>query len=402
MTPKRATPNQARGILELAEWFAPDTRLVEVGSYLGESAELFLQSGRVAHVVCVDPWCNAMAPAEREFDQMAARWPGRVTKLKLSSLDAAGSMPAQSFDACYIDANHNYPKISQDLAAWRCKVRAGGWLAGHDYSHAFPGVVQAVGEQLGYPERVFSDSSWLVQAPAQTYQIVTYCSANFWPCLQLTLPTWLEQSGARQVVVYVDSPGIEQALTVRDVRVVVRQIHQERCVDPVESWDRKIDVCQDAWHHCPDRWYLWLDSDCLVTRSLRPLFEALGPAQIGATRAIGRTARGRGQANAGVIPFQHHGALFEFFHAWRQRTQHLRKTQPAIRWHEQTAFSQLALDAFDGLLPYRAAVVSENLWNCEHDVDADWLAAVARYKPAIIHCKSGRWRKPELMRQVRA
>src|SRR4051794_40244179 len=70
--------------------------LVEVGSFAGESAEIFLASGRVGVLVCVDLWSAGgdtfpaaahMADAEREFDRRTAgRWGGRVLKIKLPSI----------------------------------------------------------------------------------------------------------------------------------------------------------------------------------------------------------------------------------------------------------------------------------------------------------------------------
>ena len=49
-------------------------------------------------------------------------------------------------DFVYIDAEHSYEAMTNDLALWFPKVRAGGVIAGHDYSPEFDGVRRAVNE----------------------------------------------------------------------------------------------------------------------------------------------------------------------------------------------------------------------------------------------------------------
>lgn len=39
----------------------------------------------------------------------------------------------ESLDFAYIDANHAYSFVKQDIELWWPKVKKGGWLCGHDY-----------------------------------------------------------------------------------------------------------------------------------------------------------------------------------------------------------------------------------------------------------------------------
>jgi hypothetical protein len=138
---------------------------------------------------------------------------------------------------------------------------------------------------------------------------------------------------------------------------------------------------------------------------LRPLFDCLGDGSSGphvaASRLIGRTARANGQANAGVIAFRHDPSLERFFGDWQSRANKIRGAG-GNRWHEQTALSQLVLEAFDGRHEYRGAVFSDMLWNCEHDDDKAWLEQIRSYKPVIVHHKGNRWAKPDLRKAVEA
>jgi hypothetical protein len=51
-----------------------------------------------------------------------------------------------SLDAVFIDADHSYEAVSQDLPFWWKKLRIGGWLLGDDYASCWPGTTQAVDE----------------------------------------------------------------------------------------------------------------------------------------------------------------------------------------------------------------------------------------------------------------
>jgi cephalosporin hydroxylase len=74
----------------------------------------------------------------------------------------AKEMDAGSLQLVFIDADHSYERMIADIKAWLPKVRAGGVLCGHDYSHsghAHVGVKQAVDELIRLDKViVFPDS----------------------------------------------------------------------------------------------------------------------------------------------------------------------------------------------------------------------------------------------------
>lgn len=73
----------------------------------------------------------------------------RVTVIRQYSKDAVTLFENESLDWVYIDANHSYEAIKEDLALWWPKIKKGGILSGHDYAvRPSFGVVQAVNEFL--------------------------------------------------------------------------------------------------------------------------------------------------------------------------------------------------------------------------------------------------------------
>jgi hypothetical protein len=81
-------------------------------------------------------------------DVLTAHAP-RVTLLEKPSLEAAAWMDDGALDFVFIDADHSYDAVKADIAAWKPKIRDGGWLTGHDFAPVkFPGVVKAVEESF--------------------------------------------------------------------------------------------------------------------------------------------------------------------------------------------------------------------------------------------------------------
>lgn len=105
---------------------------------------------------CVDPW-EPYAGNRRgggrdqqhgNYDLARARFAPygtQATMVRALSADAARDVPAGSLDFVYLDANHDFDYVMQDLILWAPKVRAGGTVAGHDfYEFRDAGVIPAV------------------------------------------------------------------------------------------------------------------------------------------------------------------------------------------------------------------------------------------------------------------
>jgi predicted O-methyltransferase YrrM len=57
----------------------------------------------------------------------------RGVMIRATSEVGADIFADESLDFAYIDANHAYAFVKQDIALWWPKVKKGGWLCGHDY-----------------------------------------------------------------------------------------------------------------------------------------------------------------------------------------------------------------------------------------------------------------------------
>lgn len=145
--------------------------MVEVGSFTGESTEMFAKSGKFSSITAVDAWDNSVASkdfdgcdmslAEQLFVLRTYRYPC-VRRIRNLSTNASFLFDKHSIDFIYIDADHEYESVYQDILHWLPKVRPGGFIGGHDYNIDYPGVKRAV---LDFFDnfKLYPDASWMVR-----------------------------------------------------------------------------------------------------------------------------------------------------------------------------------------------------------------------------------------------
>lgn len=147
---------------------------IEIGSYAGESTELFLKSYAFKTLYCIDPWKEGyddkddasytdMNYVESIFDSKFANNP-TIIKVKQSSNNAVNMFEDNSIDFVYIDGCHTYEAVKWDVEHYITKIKDGGVIAGHDYGAGhLPGVKKAIDEY--FKDKIsqftfYSDNSW--------------------------------------------------------------------------------------------------------------------------------------------------------------------------------------------------------------------------------------------------
>lgn len=173
----RASRKNLQGLHDLCEYLKIHNLamrdMLEVGTYMGESAAMFVLYFENVH--CVDPWddeilkatAKADPPAARVeeiFDGVAKQLEPRIIKHKALSVPFSRLICDESLDFVYIDGDHRADAVRDDISAWLPKVKLGCYIGGHDYRNPnAPEVADVVDEMLGAPEAVFMDHSWLVK-----------------------------------------------------------------------------------------------------------------------------------------------------------------------------------------------------------------------------------------------
>ena len=141
-------------------------RILEVGSFKGSTTAV-LSEAAAAHrgyVVAIDPMIWSSKPShffewidgllhptsyEKAFwRNVTAAGHDNVRLIKTLSTDpdllASPDPEMSEFDLAFIDGEHTYQGVVQDIANWGSRVRSGGRMLLHDVARRFPGVVRAM------------------------------------------------------------------------------------------------------------------------------------------------------------------------------------------------------------------------------------------------------------------
>lgn len=127
-------------------------RGAEIGVADGRYAEILCQKIPGLKLTAVDPWMpydgnwrsrgyqeNAYKTAQYRLKDYPVRF------IKDYSIPASLSILDESLDFVFIDGDHHFDFIMEDIIAWSRKVRKGGIVSGHDYyEFKSGGIVPAV------------------------------------------------------------------------------------------------------------------------------------------------------------------------------------------------------------------------------------------------------------------
>ncbi len=127
----------------------------EIGIYKGENSEQLLKNLNIQKLYLIDPYIEYKDyDIENEFTiqipfkkiepvahKKLSRYKDKIIFIKEKSSDALSKIPS-NLDFVYIDGNHAYKFVKEDIENYYKKIRKGGILSGHDIDH--PEIARAV------------------------------------------------------------------------------------------------------------------------------------------------------------------------------------------------------------------------------------------------------------------
>lgn len=129
---------------KLAEHFAELEFMtgVEIGVEQGIYSEVLCKANPNLKLYCIDAWRAYRGYRDHTNQDKLNRY-YEETKERLTpynceiirdwSMEAVKRFKDESLDFVYIDGNHDFKNVTDDIAEWSKKVRSGGIVAGHDY-----------------------------------------------------------------------------------------------------------------------------------------------------------------------------------------------------------------------------------------------------------------------------
>lgn len=138
-------------------------KIIEIGTRWGDSLRFIALKFRVKSYIAIDPYLSYEEYARDDFDQVLRERSGddifettnalgrallgqRFTLLRAMSSAAANKIPDGGIDFAFVDGNHTYAFVKEDLEKFWPKIAPGGFLCGHDY------FMRSIEHGGGYPE----------------------------------------------------------------------------------------------------------------------------------------------------------------------------------------------------------------------------------------------------------
>ena len=146
------------------------SRAVEVGTWMGSSALVLAE--HFERTYCVDHWLGnpndrlgEIAQQHEQEELIEAFCRNMGSNLMDSVIPLVGtsdfwaSVWPWPVALVFIDANHDYSRVKNDILNWRRNLLPGSVLAGHDFQ-SFPGVTRAVNELIPSKELMVVGNVW--------------------------------------------------------------------------------------------------------------------------------------------------------------------------------------------------------------------------------------------------
>jgi len=138
---------------------------VEVGVSSGDNLRVIVSKMNIETVFGIDLWDKYHDHGNRDHSRYlydiyrCFMFQNNVRIIHLDSVIASKLFRNESLDFVYIDANHSYKYVREDIKAWLPKVKNGGVLCGHDIDH--DDVYKAVDEAFG-EQKICDAKDWMV------------------------------------------------------------------------------------------------------------------------------------------------------------------------------------------------------------------------------------------------
>lgn len=158
-----ANPIKIKGMTRhnLYEKFAVNGYTVgaEIGVFRGRNALDICRTVPNVKLYGIDHWPRKSS--YKTMQKVLRRYinRGSFVIVPLDSLEAVRNFKDGSLDFVYIDANHHFNAVIQDLIHWSRKVRIGGIISGHDYYRRYKYDVMNAVNAYTYAHRI---SPWYI------------------------------------------------------------------------------------------------------------------------------------------------------------------------------------------------------------------------------------------------
>ena len=135
---------------------------VEVGVHRGMNVKRILNHLNIKKLYLVDPWTGLdekeKSDQQKIYSEVLKEFSNnsKIEIIRKKSLDACKDFEDLSLDFVYVDGDHSYESVKQDLNHWYPKIKNFGVICGDDYGHfSGKGVIKAV-DEFSFEKKIIS------------------------------------------------------------------------------------------------------------------------------------------------------------------------------------------------------------------------------------------------------
>lgn len=148
----------------------------ECGAWLGKSSSYLCDIVSATRpditIYIVDTWLGSDSDitknmaAESDIYRLFLENMGerKFIAIKKTSIEASKTFENLSLDVIFIDMDHSYEQVMQDLDHWYPKLKTNGYISGHDWS--WPGVSSAVKKKFPNKQIIQSEGDCWIALPS--------------------------------------------------------------------------------------------------------------------------------------------------------------------------------------------------------------------------------------------
>jgi len=120
----------------------------EIGVYEGKNARYYLKELDIKRMFLIDPYMEYenyvpttlglkanLERAEKVAHAALGEYAHKIVWIKKKATKAEEAITDGSLDFVYIDGNHSFKSVTEDIMLYYPKLKKGGLLAGHDYDY---------------------------------------------------------------------------------------------------------------------------------------------------------------------------------------------------------------------------------------------------------------------------
>lgn len=149
---------------------------VEIGTGEGNSAFGVLYTLNIKKLYLIDPYelfetdpnrVEVMKGISEKAKKNLSVYNDKIEYIKLRSSDAVNLIP-EDVDFIYIDGDHSFKSVNEDIRLYYPKLKKSGVMGGDDFSPKFHGVARAVinfTDELNLPIRGRNKLWWIIKPP---------------------------------------------------------------------------------------------------------------------------------------------------------------------------------------------------------------------------------------------